>query len=325
MRGRAPSHRCHRRGPLNQRGSRIRGSYGRPPMTGRTQAAGWKVSWQGFVVRPVHGADLPQPYRHVVVLQLEIDGCRHEIAIDYADDSRLNEECRRRCGLYFKMQFLSGGYGDDSVVPGGFPPSWPSLYNYLGRLREIRGQRRFASDVYGRFNAEPAPQTRREAVRLLREQQRFTYEGGLRVLRYSRYLTEIARSKVCVDLPGYGDFCFRLIDYLAIGSCVIGRRPSTSLHAPLTHGINIVYCADDLSDLVELCDYYSNQTDEREHIAEEARAHFDRYLERTQWAAYSCTQRFGTSADALAEGPTRTALCVVSSAPNLSSNIGWTS
>jgi hypothetical protein len=235
---------------------------------------------------PVHLADVPQPYRHVVVLQLEIDGSRHEIAIDYADDSRLNEECRRRCGLYFKMQFLSSGYADDSVVPGGFPPSWPSLYDYLGRLREIRGQRRFASDVYGRFNAEPAPQTRREAVRLLSEQRRFTYEGGLRVLRYSRYLTDIARSKVCVDLPGYGDFCFRLIDYLAIGSCVIGRRPSTSLHAPLTHGVNIVYCADDLSDLVELCDYYSNHRDEREHIAEEARAHFDRFLERTQWAAY---------------------------------------
>jgi glycosyl transferase family 1 len=234
----------------------------------------------------VRFAELDQPYHHVVVFRLELDGRSHEVAVDYADRSDVNDECRQRCALYFKMQFLGGGYGDEAVVPGGFPPSWPGLYQYLGRLRRIRRRRGFASDVYGRFSEAPSPDTRRRAVRLLREQQRFTYEGGLRMLRYSRYLAEIARARVCIDLPGYGDFCFRLIDYLAVGACVIGPRPSTVLHAPLTDRVNVVYCADDLSDLVDLCEYYVNHADERERIADAAAVHFDRYLERTQWAAY---------------------------------------
>jgi len=235
---------------------------------------------------PVSFADLPQPYDHIVVAHLELDGSRHEIAIDYGDRSELNDDCRDRAALYFKMQFLDEGYGTESVVPGGFPPSWPSLYGYLGRLRRTRARQEFSTDVYGRFTAGWAAEIRSRAVRLLREQRAFRYQGGLEVLRYSRYLSEIAQAKVCIDLPGVGDLCFRLIDYLALGSCVIGPRPSTRLHAPLTHGVNIVHCASDLSDLVPLCEHYLAQHEERERIAQAAQAHFDRYLEKTQWATY---------------------------------------
>jgi spore maturation protein CgeB len=49
---------------------------------------------------------------------------------------------------------------------------------------------------------------------------------------------------------------------------------------------NIVYCADDLSDLVALCQHYLTRHDERERIARAAREHFDSYLEHKQWAAY---------------------------------------
>jgi hypothetical protein len=87
--------------------------------------------------------------------------------------------------------------------------------------------------VYGRFNLSPSAETRGWAVSLLREQKAFTYKGGTEFRRYLECLVEVAEAKVCIDLPGYGDFCFRLIDYLAIGSCVIGPRPSTRLHAPL--------------------------------------------------------------------------------------------
>ena len=56
------------------------------------------------------------------------------------------------------------------------------------------------------------------------------------------------------------------------------------------HGITIhddvVYCADDLSNLVELCALYLEDDEKRETVADAARLHFDRYLERTQWAAY---------------------------------------
>jgi hypothetical protein len=229
---------------------------------------------------------LSQPYRHVVLFHLEKDGTRHELAVDYRDSSDVAAECVRRVELYFKMQFREDDYDDGTVVPGGFPPSWPRVYSYLGRLRRLRDRRPFTSDVYGRFSSGWAVETRSRAVELLRRQQRVRYCGGFEVVRYNRYLAELARAKVCIDLPGVGELCFRLLDYLAVGSCVIGPRPRNRLHVPLTHGENVVYCADDLSDLVPLCEYYVEHDEERERIAKAAREHFDRYLERTQWAAY---------------------------------------
>jgi hypothetical protein len=38
---------------------------------------------------------------------------------------------------------------------------------------------------------------------------------------YTQYLREIADSRVCIDLPGEGPFTYRLVEYLAIGSCII--------------------------------------------------------------------------------------------------------
>jgi hypothetical protein len=210
----------------------------------------------------------------------------HRVAIDYADSSDINETCKQQSDLYFKMQFRASGYDDESVVPGGFPPSGPELYAYLGRLRRIRARRRFTSDVYGRFSPDYASETRRRAIELLQAQDMFGYEGGFEVIRYSRYLTETARAKICIDLPGNGAFCFRLIDCLALGSCIIGPRPAARLHAPLIDGVNVVYCADDLSDLVSLCTRYLEDEEEREAVARAAQLHFDRYLEQTQWAAY---------------------------------------
>jgi hypothetical protein len=230
--------------------------------------------------------DLPQPFANIVMIQMLFNGEPHDVAIDYADRSEIDRECRRVSALYFKMQFLRGGYDDDVIVPGGFPASARTLYAYLAHLRRIRAQQRFTSDVYGRFSRRYAIETRAKAVALLSNQSIFRYEGGLDVIRYSRYLRDVAGARICIDLPGNGDFCFRLIDYLAIGSCVIGPRHSTALHAPLTDRANIIYCADDLSDLVPLCAEYLERDDDREQIAQAAQFHFDKYLEPRQWAAY---------------------------------------
>jgi hypothetical protein len=234
----------------------------------------------------VDNADVPQPYSGIVLLEVVVGGTRHDIAIDYSDYSAVNEECARRCSLYFKMQYLSDGYGQESIVPGGFPPSDVSLYRQLTRLRRRRAAGRFEHEVFGRFSPAFAAETRRKAVTLLEEQREFSYEGGLATIRYSRYLRDVAASRVCVDLPGKGDFCFRLVDYLAIGSCVVGPRPRTVLHSPLVDGRDLAYCRDDLSDLVSLCRRYVDQDDDRERLARGAREYFDRNLQPRQWAAY---------------------------------------
>ena len=234
----------------------------------------------------VESADIAQPEEHVVIAEVALANRRCRLAIDYADKPEISQACRRACDLYFKMQYRPEGYGDGSIIPGGFPPSEPSMYAYLGRLRRLRERQQFTSDVYGRFSPDYARSTRRRAVELLQAQDVFRYEGGFELLRYSRYLSDVARAKLCIDLPGNGALCFRLIDYLAIGACIVGPRPAALLHAPLVDRVNVVYCADDLSDLVSVCTEYLDRADERERIARAARHHFDKYLERSQWAAY---------------------------------------
>jgi glycosyltransferase involved in cell wall biosynthesis len=184
------------------------------------------------------------------------------------------------------MQYALGGYGRPHLVPGGYVPADPALYTYLGRLRALRDRRDYAHDVYGRFSLDYAPAVRQRAHELLSRQPHFQYEGSLQRVRYSRFLREVARSRICIDLPGNGDFCFRLIDYLAVGACIIGPRHGTALPVPLIEGEHIIYAKDDLSDLVDLCRQYLADDERREAISRNARRLFDDHLHRRSLAAY---------------------------------------
>ena len=176
-------------------------------------------------------------------------------------------------------------------MPGG----GNELYQFVPHVRTIRDRKSFSYDVYGRFNLGFATDIRQRAVRLLSEQNEFKYEGGFVNVRYGRFLREVSQSRICIDLPGNGDLCFRLIDYLAVGSCVIRPKPRNKLHVPLVDGTHIIYTNDDFSDLVRLCNYYLQNDSEREKISQESRDFFDKYLHRKQLAAYylhCCIERF---------------------------------
>jgi len=230
---------------------------------------------------------LAQPHQGVIMFQFVYDGEVHDVALDLWDaDLNINAEAERRCSLYFKMQHLAEGYGSEKVVPGGFIQHRDALNRFLQRLRRVRDLRDFRYEVYGRFSLMFASEVRAEAVRRLSHQDRFAYEGGLKKVRFGESLRDAARAKVCVDLPGNGPFCYRLIDYLAIGSCVVARRHETVLHVPLVDRRDIVFARPDLSDLVDLCEYYVNHDDEREAIARNSREFYDRYLSWRQLAAY---------------------------------------
>ncbi len=231
-------------------------------------------------------ADIPQPFRGVVMLEATVDGQRHEIAVDYGDDPEPQPEGVARASLYFKMQFLHEGYGDDSVVPGGFVPASPSVYRFLTPLRALRDGPRFSGDVYGRFRLADRAGVRRHAVQTLSEQSRFSFRGGDGLVLYTRHLRDIALARVCLDLPGLSPICFRLIDYLAVGACVAGPRPRTRLHVPLEEGRHVTYVPDDLRGLVDVCAALVADETTRERRCRETSDFFDRYLHRDQLAGY---------------------------------------
>jgi hypothetical protein len=139
------------------------------------------------------------------------------------------------------MQYANAGYGDPNIVPGGFV-SYPALYEFLPHVR-ARGSGGSKFDVYGRFGKEFGVEIRGSAIEKLKAQRLFRYTGTWDTVRYSRSIMEVAQSKVCVDLPGQGAFCFRLVDYLAVGACIIAYPHANRLPVPLVHGQHIVYTA----------------------------------------------------------------------------------
>jgi hypothetical protein len=235
---------------------------------------------------PVEIADLEQSHPGIVLFQLVAAGKPHDIAIDYFDLPRVIPECADHSLAYFKMQFAREGYGSPNILPGGYVPDSRKLYLYLPRLRSKRDKREFDYEVYGRFSLDYAKDRRREAVELLQRQKRFRFEGGLTKVGYVDFLKQIARAKICVDLPGNGDFCHRLINYLAIGACVIGPRHGNELHIPLVDRKHIAFAKDDLSDLVDLCAYYLENDEAREEMCRQSRLYFETYLHRDNLAAY---------------------------------------
>jgi hypothetical protein len=246
----------------------------------------------------VEYADVPQPFGLRVVLAELVGSPRRLIAVDPHDSSDVVPEAAESASLYFKFQFRREGYPQDNVVPGGYVLANDVAYRYLPALRALRSLRRFRYDVYGRFGLDRgSAEIRRRGVELLSartdlrfEGSLFRYPGGPPKVPYRRYLFEVARAKVCLDLPGGGDLCTRLVDCLAIGSCVVGPPHRVRLPVPLVAGEHVIHCAPDLSDLGDLCADLVRDDRERERIARSAREYFDRHLRRERLGRYYVEQ-----------------------------------
>jgi Glycosyl transferases group 1 len=245
-----------------------------------------------------HGARIErrpveQPYTDGVAIEVDGAGERRIVVIDHGDHVDVSAEGADDALAYFKLNYAVEGYPQASIVPGGYMCASAVLYRRLPLLRALRGRQRFSYDVYGRFGLRFPSQTRKRAFEILSARTDFRYEGSLfrypggpDKVPYKRYLREITQAKVCVDMPDGGDLTYRLVDYLAVGSCVVRPRGIARLHVPLRDGEQIAYCEPDLSDLGDVCARLVSEDAERERIARGARDYFDRYLHQRQLGAY---------------------------------------
>ncbi len=247
-----------------------------------------RAAKQGLsIVADLSHGEIAQPYEGVVLLEISCGSGQRKVALDYFDRTHVNERCAADVDVYFKMQHLREGYPDQShVAPGGYVTGSLFLYRNWCRLRASHRRSRSQVDVFGRFGLRFSRDLRCRALALVSGDPRFTFAGGTKHTKESWYLREMARARVCIDLPGQGPFCFRLVELMAMGCCVIGPRHAARLPVELRPGIEIVHCADDLHDLPDLCAQYSADEDARTTIGDAAAAYFDRHLYPTQLARY---------------------------------------
>lgn len=252
----------------------------------RQEAPGYASSWleptaQSLAARyDLELSDIPQPYSDLLIFHIVSTQGLIRVAVDVSDyTSRVEPTCLEEVDIYFKMQFNDCGYDDNRVLPGGFVPRGGKIYSYLPVLRSWSlDQSKKRYEVYGRFGAQFAFETRSKAIEMLKDQDRFQFTGDITRASYARYLREAAQARICIDLPGNGPFCFRLIEYLALGGCVVAYPHRTRFSAQLKDREHIVYCKEDMSDLVDLCEEYLNNESERVRIGQNAAAFFDKYL-----------------------------------------------
>jgi hypothetical protein len=236
-------------------------------------------------------ADLPQPYRGTIVTQFVIDGRPHQVAFNVSDyPDFVEDQCTSESLLTFKFQFREDGYPQPTIIPGGYLPVSRKLYPFLGYLRWVKSHRDPAFDVYGRFSMSFAADVRGQVLRELAGSSAFRFWGGDRVVPYSRYLREVARARVCIDLPGTGPLCMRLVEYLAVGACVVARRHGVRLPGDLRDGTHLVCWSGDPREAVEACRALLEDEPRRRAIETSAREFFDRNLHRDQLSAYYLTR-----------------------------------
>jgi hypothetical protein len=281
-----------------------------PQVAGAPTTIYWPMEYQQInatrFIRPLReGLDklatveprpIPQPYEGIVILGVGDQDKTFSVAVDYYDLPVVNEDCLKHVSLYFKMQHRRSGYDDPKVLPGGYVAGKRSLYDYYCRLRELR-QSAPQFDVYGRFGMRFSAEIRSRAVAILHNERRFEFTGGTSLALYMQSLREAARARVCIDMPGNGPFCYRLVEYLATGCCIVAPPHGGIMHAELRDREHIVYCRPDLADLADICAYYVDDNDARRRIELNAARFFDDHLYPTRLASYylqTLTERLGS-------------------------------
>jgi hypothetical protein len=231
------------------------------------------------LVATVEDAEIAQPYPGIVLIEVDQGLSPRRVAIDYHDLTHVNPECAAAVDTYFKFQYRRGGYADfPNVKPGGYVTDKPFLYAHWCRLRRLRQQASPSAEVFGRFGLRFGGPAREAAIGLLRSDRRIAYSGGTRRTHHTRYLREMARARVCLDLPGQGPLCCRLVEGLAMGCLIVAPRHAAEMPTELRDGVEIVYCEEDLSDLAELCLAYARDDARRAPIEAAAARYFDEHL-----------------------------------------------
>jgi hypothetical protein len=87
------------------------------------------------------------------------------------------------------------------------------------------------------------------------------------------YLQELVASKIALNFRGGGWDTLRYWEVPAVGGFMISQRPGIHIPNNFEHEKHVIFCKDDLSDLLPRCEYYLKNEKQREAIALAAKNH----------------------------------------------------
>lgn len=106
-------------------------------------------------------------------------------------------------------------------------------------------------------------------------------EKNQKFSRYKRkgtfYLEELNACKIVLNFRGGGWDTMRYWEVPAVGAFMLSQKPQIAIPHDFEGGKHAVFCSDDLSDLIEKCDYYLKHEAKRERIAKTGHAHLMQY------------------------------------------------
>jgi hypothetical protein len=84
------------------------------------------------------------------------------------------------------------------------------------------------------------------------------------------YLEELKSCQIVLNFRGVGWDTLRYWEVPALNTFMISGRPQIQIPNGFVDGEDMVYCQDDLSDLIELCEYYLKNPEKRQQMAARA-------------------------------------------------------
>ena len=125
---------------------------------------------------------------------------------------------------------------------------------------------------------------RTEALKLLEDKFDCVKNGTYRNQKFSKYkrkgdfyLQELSACKIVLNLRGGGWDTLRYWEVPALGGFMITQKPGIVIPNNYEDNKHVIYCNDNLDDLIELCEYYLANESKREDIARCAATHTKEY------------------------------------------------
>ena len=174
---------------------------------------------------------------------------------------------KRPFDLIFKREYELQGSYEQNVYP------YPMSFN-VDRLPVLPAGYKY--DVS--FWAVESRAIRTQALQLLEDRFDCRRNGTVRNQVFSKYkrkgefyLQELSQCRIVLNFRGGGWDTMRYWETPAVGTFMISQKPQILIPENFIDRRDVVYCKDDLSDLIELCEYFLKNETERERIAESGR------------------------------------------------------